>query len=303
MTLPPGGEPSGSLPTPTQTLLLRAVLLAGDSARDAWRQWLEGGADVRQALQGPDRLWTKRLLPLLWISLARHRLTADAELQTLLKLAYTGEAVRNAFCRREGRAVLRRLTQEGLAPVVLRGFALSETVYDEPCLRHFHDVDLFLPNDGARQAQMALAHLGFAPNSESHGRLRCVHPSGLQVILHGSLFSARLDTRLEADALKRCEEKTIAGVSCLTLAPADALLHACDHAWSRNGFPSPMWICDLWLLLARRPDADWTAVTGGAARARVAKPLARTFEYLATELEASIPAALRPGGRARSCRS
>jgi hypothetical protein len=294
VTLRPGAEPPGALPTPTQTLLLRAALLAGDPARDAWRQWREGGGHVRQALQGPDRRWTKRLLPLLWISVARHRLTADAELQTFLKLAYTAESVRNAFCRREGHAVLRRLTQEGLAPVVIRGFAFSETVYDEPCLRHSHDLDLFLPNGGAHQAQTVLTLLGFSAHSEALGtRLRCVHASGLQVTLHGSLFPPGVDARLEADALERCERRTIAEAPSLVLAPVDALVHACAHASSPDGFPSSMWICDLCLLLARRPDADWTAAAGSAGCARVARRLALTLECLATELDALIPAALR----------
>jgi hypothetical protein len=297
-------EPSRCLPAPTQTLLLRAAVLAAEPARAAWRLWLERGEDVRRALQGRDRLWTKRLLPLLWVAVHRHRLTADAGLRTLLKMAYAAEALRDALCRRGGRAVLRRLTQEGLAPVVIRGFAFAETVYDEPCLRHCHDIDLLVANGGARQAQETLTRLGFAADGESRGgRLRGIHPSGLQVTLHGSLFPAGVDARLETAALERCERQTIAGTPSTVLAPVDALLHACAHAWGREGFRSSMWICDLWFLLVRQRDTDWTAAAGGARRARLVKPLALTLEYLATALEAPIPAALRAREPSSPCRS
>jgi hypothetical protein len=279
-------------------------VLAGDPARDAWRRWQARGEDVRQALQGHDRLWTKRLLPLLWVAVQRHRLAADAGLRTLLKLAHAAESLRDAFCRRGGRAVLRRLAREGLAPVVIRGFAFSETVYDEPCLRHCHDIDLLVANGGALRARTALSRLGFAVDGAPRGgRLRCVHPSGLQVTLHGSLFPAGVDARLEAAALERSERRTIADTPATVLAPVDALLHACAHAWGREGFRSSMWICDLWFLLARERDTDWTAAAGGARRARLGKPLARTLEYLATALEAPIPAALRASEPSRPCRS
>lgn len=304
MKLPSSPAAAEALPTPTQTLLLQAALLDGVPARDAWIRWQAGGGDVQQALRGPDRLWTKRLLPLLWIAVQRHRLPADGRTRTLLKLAYAAESVRDAVCRREGGAVLQRLAQDGLAPVVIRGFAFAETVYDEPCLRHCHDLDLFLARDGARQARTTLARLGFAARPDAgEPRLRCAHPSGWEVTLHGGLFPAGVEAGLEADALERCERREIARVTSLVLAPVDALLHACAHAWSPDGYPSAMWIADLWRLLAKRPDADWTDVAEGARRAGVATPLARTLEYLATDLGAQVPAALRSSQLEAACRS
>jgi len=39
------------LPTPTQTLLLQAALLSGESARAAWDEWNRRVGDLPRALQ------------------------------------------------------------------------------------------------------------------------------------------------------------------------------------------------------------------------------------------------------------
>jgi hypothetical protein len=249
--------------------------------------------DVRSALGGEDRLWTKRLLPLLLSSVKRNRLAADRQLLTFLKMAYTAEVARDAVCRRTGKEMLRQLTKETLTPIVVRGFAFSETVYEEPSLRHCHDIDLFLEYGGATQVRDVLLRVNFLPDGEMPGdRLRFVHTSGLQVILHRHLFPAGIDTLLLAEVLNRSERRLIAGAMSNVLAPADALLHACTHAWSTEGCWSPMWICDAWFLLAGLRNSDWALACDIAHRAHVEKPLSLTLHYLETELEAPIPSSI-----------
>jgi hypothetical protein len=300
----PHAQRSQYLPTPTQTLLLRAALGSGRTARAAWQSWNQHVGDVRSALRGKDRLWTKRLLPLLLSSVKRNRLEADPQLLTFLKMAYTAEVARDTVCRRTGKEVLRQLTQETLTPIVVRGFAFSETVYAEPCLRHCHDIDLLLDDDGARQARNVLLGLSFLPDGElPGGRLRLVHTSGLPVILHRHLFPAGIDRPLLAEVLNRSERRPIAGAMANLLAPADALLHACTHAWSTEGCWSPMWICDVWFLLATLRSSDWTLAGDIARRARVEKPLSLTLHYLQTELDAPIPSSISLSEPTSRCRS
>lgn len=283
----PYAHRSQCLPTPTQTLLLRAALRSGGAAREAWKSWNQCMGDLRSALGGKDRLWIKRLLPLLLFSVKRNRLAADPKLLTFLKMAYTAEVARDAVCRRTGKELLRQLTKEMLSPIVVRGFAFSETVYEEPCLRHCHDIDLLLEYGGASQARDVLLRLSFLPDGELPGdRLRFVHTSGLQVILHRHLFPASIDRLLLAEVLNRCERRLIAGAMSTVLAPADALLHACTHAWSTEGCWSPMWICDVWFLLAGLRHSDWTLACHIARRVHFEKPLSLTLHYLETELEA-----------------
>jgi Uncharacterised nucleotidyltransferase len=284
---------SQCLPTPTQTLLLRAALGSGRTAQDAWERWHERMGDVRSALSGKDRLWIKRLLPLLLFSVKRNRLAADRQLLTFLKLAYTAEVARDAVCRRTGNELLRRLGNETLMPVVIRGFALSETVYGEPALRHCHDIDLFLEHGEMSQARHVLSRLDFLPDGGMPGdRVRFVHTSGLQVVLHRHLFPAEIDRLLLAEALHRCESRLIAGAMSTVLGPADALLHACTHAWSTGGCRSPLWICDVWFLLAGLRDSDWALAGHIARRAHAEKPLSLTLHYLETELDASVPSSI-----------
>jgi hypothetical protein len=86
------------------------------------------------------------------------------------------------------------------------------------------------------------------------------------------------------------------------LAPADALLHACSHAWAGQGRRSPLWICDSWFLLSRCPDADWSGIGDGAHRAGIAGPLGLILDYLVTQLRVRLPGPLRPVGSTTPCR-
>jgi len=273
------------LPTPTQTLLLQAALLSGESTRAAWDEWNRRVGDLPRALQGPTRLWTKRLLPLLYSSAQRNGLTADAELITLLKLACAGEATRDEFCRRIGREVLQHLTREKLQPIVIRGFALAETVYPAPHLRHCHDIDIILASGRTERASTILARLGFSAHGDMEDdQLRFVHRSGLELILHRRLFPVDSDTPTLEEMFTRCQDREIAGVLSKSLAPPDSLLHVCAHAWSGERCHSPLWICDVWFLVQWLRASDWTILRDNAHRAGFQKLLNRTLDYLVLEL-------------------
>jgi hypothetical protein len=260
--------------------------------------------DVRAALVGKDRVWIKRLLPLLLVSVQRNHLAADRQLLTFLKVAYTAEGARDAACRRLGHELLRQLGNETLTPIVIRGFALSETVYAEPALRHCHDIDLFLEQGGVSRAGNVLSRLGFLPEGGMPGdRLRFVHRSGLPVILHRHLFPGGLDELLFAEAQRRCQSRPIAGALAHVLAPADALFHACTHAGRPGGCRSPMWICDVWFLLAGLRELDWALVADTARRAQAETLLSRTLRYLETELDASVPSWVSLGEPSARCLS
>jgi len=273
------------LPTSTQTLLLQAALLSGESAHAAWDEWNRRVGDLPRALQGVTRLWTKRLLPLLYASVQRNGLTADAALITFLKLACAGEATRDEFCRRIGREVLQHLTRQKLQPIVIRGFALAETVYPASHLRHCHDIDIILASGRTEQVGAILTKLGFSAHGDREDdRLQFVHRSGLPLVLNRRLFPVDADTLPLEEMVARCEDREIAGVLSKSLAPPDSLLHVCAHAWSGERCHSPLWICDLWFLVQSLRASDWTVLRGNARRAGFQKLLNKTLDYLVLEL-------------------
>jgi hypothetical protein len=152
--------------------------------------------------------------------------------------------------------------------IVLRGVALSHTVYDHPAFRHCHDLDLLVPR-AARSA---------------------THPSGLPVSQHTALFGSIRATAGWAEVEPEAVVAEVAGVPARILAPADALVHICVHA-ATNGVPhSPMWCVDAALVLRRYPDLDWDRVVQRARQWRVALHTFRTLRWLRARLAVPVRA-------------
>src|SRR5678810_149875 len=91
-------DSSAILPTPDETLLLRACLRSGDAARSAWDAWCERVGDPRAVLGAGDPA-RRRLLPLLLAALGRNDLSASAPLRTQLRAAYLYEQLRSRTVR------------------------------------------------------------------------------------------------------------------------------------------------------------------------------------------------------------
>ena len=277
------------LPTPPQSLLLRAALLSGDAARTAWDRWTIRSSSLRGALGSVDRLTVKRLLPLLLFSVKRNGLDADPEALVILKSAYTAEAVRDIVCRRLGRAVIRELTNARLDPIVWGGFALSETVYAEPALRHCHTIELHVADADPGRVRGAMSRIRFSPNGESRSSLRFVHPTGLPVVVHRQLVAANADSPWARGIAERCEERSIAGTPAKVVGSVDALLQACVSGASGEAGSCPLWICDAWLLLARLQPSHWSLAWTIARSADLEKVFGSMVDYLRSELDADAP--------------
>lgn len=281
------------LPTPDQTLLLRACLQSGTAGREAWRVWRARAGEPKQVLR-EDGGGVRRLPPLLFAALRRNGIVEpDGALTTLLRTAYLREELRNATFFRIFGQVVSALAAADIPAIVLRGAALGGTVYGDPALRHAHDVDLLLRRADLARAAPALSSLGFRPYDGSIGPpadVGLAHPSGLPLVLHSYPFRLPYGNALLAELWARSRIEPVAGAAARLLAPADALLHVCGHAASAPGRAPLLWACDAWHLIERRPDLDWHVLVESARRGHLALPLSIMLRYLAVELEAPIPA-------------
>ena len=280
------------LPTSGQTLLLRVALLSSERARRAFKAWQAGVRDPTATLArhpGGGKL----LAPLLRGALQNSDADVDDRLLTYLRTAAVREELRAKEYRQICAEALHVLAEAGLPVVLLKGAALAETVYPDPHLRHSRDIDLLVREPDLGRASSILSRLNFrvmqqagAPNGiQSY----LVHGSGLPLILHATLFQFPHYNSTLSDVWERSERQVVLDAPIRVLSPADQLLHVCAHAstgWHRENL---LWVCDAWLLIARRAELDWEILVDRARDTHVALPLYVTLRYLAGELEAPIP--------------
>ena len=284
------------LPDDAQTRLLRAALLRGEAGARAIG---EAASELTrpQQLPPPTRVALRTLSPLLEFAAtdgdASPAFTADS--LRVLRMAAARERVRYDTVRRLARGLLSSFSERGVDAMVLRGLVLAETVYPEPHRRHTHDIDLFVRTSELARAEAAARAAGFTERAEDPDRLpggvRLVHPSGLPVELHTSLFLDPLHPA-EIDGMDlRAVRRPLLGEEARCLGAADQLIHICGIASQSPVRGSLRWVTDAWLLIESQPRLDWDTVVQGAESARLSLPLSVMLRYLADEMGSPIPAA------------
>lgn len=283
------------LPTETETGLLRAILHSGEVGRRAWQQWHRRVENPLTAFERihPDQ---KGLVPLLHLAADRNGVKVDASFSSFLRAAYFREELRGNAYRRILRETLDALGPNASAPVVLRGCALSDTVYDVPQARHSHDINLLLHDVDSGRTGGRLRSIGFKPARGREGSrdspfpLSWRHATGLPLELQTKLLDVPYYSAPMDDVWSRVRPlpglEPVAGM----LGPEDALLHVCGRAAYSASRTSLSWACDAWLLIASEPALDWTLFLDTTETANLGVPMSIMMRYLADALDVPVPA-------------
>jgi hypothetical protein len=234
---------------------------------------------------------------------ARDRLARAASVSRARHLVMTAELGR----------VLRRCRAEGLDVVVLKGPVLAETVYPEPALRPFSDLDLLVrPADRLRMDTL-LRGLGHRREADEHsfdfdiaydGATLYETPAGVRVDLHWSLLTEprfAWNHAEQAAVWERAVPIVVAGEPARGLGREDLVLHLATHLAVHHTLTGPLRHWDVALLLDRESEAlDWDALLARAARWRVRHALFFVLRAVRSSFAAPVPdrvlAALRPTG-------
>jgi hypothetical protein len=80
----------------------------------------------------------------------------------------TASRARHLLMTRALATILRHFATSDLAVIVLKGPVLAETVYPDPALRPFSDLDLLVRPEDRRRADLALRALGYQPLADEH---------------------------------------------------------------------------------------------------------------------------------------
>lgn len=283
------------LPTESETELLRAILLSGEEGRRAWQDWCRR---VGNPLTAFERMHSeqKGLVPLLHLAVVRNAVNIDSAVASFLRAARFREELRGNAYRRILRETLAALAVDGPAPVVLRGCALSDTVYDAPEARHSHAINLLLHDADLGQAANRLRLIGFKPargRQRSRGSgvpLSWRHTAGLPLELHTQLFDLPYYAAPMSGVWSRIRPLPGLEPVARMLAPEDALVHVCGNSAYSATRTSLRWVCDAWLLIARHSELDWNLLLDDAEAMKLGLPLSIMMRYLAEALDASVPA-------------
>jgi hypothetical protein len=287
-------DPSGGCrPTAVQELLLKASLLEGEAALEAWRQW--------HAQVGLERLdhGSFRLLPLLYWNLRRQG--CDHPLMGILQGIHRWAWVENRLLFQRLAPALETVHRAGIPTLLLKGAPLAQLHYADVGLRPMNDLDILVPEERALEAIRMLEGKGwrhrtrwkFRQDSDLCFRhsLGFINDEGLELDLHWhALFLACFQGADEA-LWKESVPMEFEGIPTRTLCPTDQLVHACVHGpmWSEI---TPMrWVADAFVVMCSST-IDWRRISALADCMRIVLPVREGLQYLVELLAAPVPTAL-----------
>lgn len=293
MNAPAQNLPAGGFrPLPDQELLLRAALLPGSEAREAWQDW-RGRVDFEALDPG-----SFRLLPLVLHNLQGQ--LAEEPLLPRLKGIHRHFWYRNQLFLHQMGEVLEALEGAGVACLVLKGAALATRYYPAPALRPMADLDLLIrPADlpralgCLREGAWEPIYFGdYAPLTPSYLSYATAHgfrqAGERELDLHWQLLSGCPGAGCDDGFWERAVPLTLQGRSGRTLDATDLLFHVCVHGAAWNPLPALRWVADAWMIL-RQGSPDWQRLLAEARRHQVLPALRETLGYLAATFRAPVP--------------
>lgn len=211
---------------------------------------------------------------------------------------------RNLYLTSELFDVLELLASHQIPAIPLRGPILGQSLYGDPALRPFDDLDILLRRSDVMKAKDLLLDRGYRPNYQltrtqeevflhyqcqyhfSRGdRITCLE-------LHWELMPRFFCFSLEADRLwDRLESMSIGNVHVRGFCPEDSLLTLCVHA-AKHLWWKLIWVCDVDRLIEMHRSLDWEQVLERARKSGGTRML-RLGLFLAHDLLGTgLPAAL-----------
>jgi hypothetical protein len=225
---------------------------------------------------------------------------------------YRATAVSTMWAYRRIARLLVALSESGPEFIALKGPILGASIYPDPSLRVFHDLDLLVGEKDWAVMDETLRDLGFIPESDlpapppkltrqavPHEHKYLSTEDGFLVEVHyDDVLHAGLAARGIEGFWKRAVTVDIEGTPVRTLCPEDQLIYLCSHI-HHHGYTRLSWFTDLAFLLRRnlRP-IDWQQLISTTREEDAGVAVYYTLQYLRELLRVSVPchvlSAVRP---------
>jgi hypothetical protein len=204
---------------------------------------------------------------------------------------YIESATHNLIINHKLGEIIRGFSKIDLPVVVLKGAALSATIYPEPALRPMADLDLLIPLSSLAAARLFLESIGYElvymwPMKDDSGLFfneqifASDDPSKCIVELHWRLIDIPYyaKTFSAEDILPRAAQISIAGEDSLTLSLGDLLLYLCAHYTYHHLGSMPIAQVDIGYLLATSESLiNWQELISRSVELRLSLPLQQTL--------------------------
>ncbi len=281
---------SALTPSDVETDLLLACVGEHEAAAHAWRRFVS-------AVPRPDELFRadtgrrKRLAPLLLRGLKGAGVDLPSHLATVLRTATVREDLRAAEYYRIAGELTDALTEAGIPFVMMGGAALGLAEYDEPALRHSHELDLLVGPGDQGSAVEALERRGLYRRPQDRPRLWTTlrHRTGMPVRLKTRMFGLPAYRSDWGEVRARARTVRLRGRDVAIPGRVDAMLRTATDAAYRPGSASLHWATDLVRLSAGLDSSGWMDVTASGLRSGTALPTAILLAYVRDALGAPVP--------------
>ena len=288
-------EQGGCWPTAQQELLLRAALLTGEPAIQAWERWISQ-VDINDLDQG-----SLRLAPLLGRNLSRMKV--EHPQMNKLKGTHRHCWFSNQTLFFEMAGVVRTFQEAGIPVMILKGVALALLYYKDCGARRMEDFDILIPFERAADGLAIMRRYGWRPETAipdhvPQSYFRAVHSRGFTnnfnrtLDLHWHVLMECCQPDADADFWSAAVTTEIHGLKVFALSPTDQLLHVCVHGLRWNWMPPLRWVADAMAVLQNSPQIDWDRLVEQARKRQLILPLKGALEYLRRLLNAPIPSSV-----------
>jgi hypothetical protein len=221
----------------------------------------------------------------------REELHARMRAQLLFTLSMTAELFR----------ILADLAEENLEVVLVKGPVTSLLAYDDPGIRGYSDLDLFVRGRDIGRITQRMRTLGFAPKVPETviraGKIpgeyvfRC---SGKPCIVefHTERSFRHYPKRLSIEELfARKRRVLLEGREIPALRLEDELVLNCIHG-AKDFWEQLMWVADVAAIVTRHPEIDWKLTREAAAEVGANRMLRVGIQLSALSFGTPLPAAL-----------
>lgn len=223
-----------------------------------------------------------------------------AVIETSLRSAYKENLRRGLWFSAELARIVRHFEEKQIPVVPFKGPSLAQSIYGEPGLRSFSDLDLLICPAHYEAAKRLLADLGYKPSVEFRPSVERFwlrngyeqlfdSPHGKNLVELQWALSPRfysLDVKVEGLVERACKI-AVGGVEMRCLSPEDSLLalsvHAAKHLWSRL-----IWLVDIAESL-KVDNIDHILVGSRAESLGIERMLAVTYWLVKDLLEVKLP--------------